>query len=271
MAAPRAVWKGFLKVGSVACGVKLVGAVTQAGKIHFKVLNREDRTPVRSVYVDEDTNEVVPAEDQIKGFELDKGGYIHIEPEEIKKLRLTTDHTLEVESFVPVDQIDQRYLEKPYYLIPADRVAEEAFAMILEAMALKKVAARSCVVLYQRGREVLIQPYGKGMLVTELRNHNEIIPAKSVFEGMKLPGPDRDLLDVASMLIDKKPGKFEPEKFEDRYEEALAAAIEAKRKGKKITAPKRATPKSNVVDLADVLRRSLEQEGGTSAPKKKRA
>lgn len=271
MPAPRAIWKGFLKVGSVTCGVKLVGAVTQSEKIHFKVLNRKDRHTVKSVYVDEVTDKVVPAEDQIKGFELDKGEYIHVEPDEIKKLKLTTEHTLDVESFVPVDQIDQRYLEKPYYLIPADRVAEEAFAVIREAMTAKKVAARSCVVLYQRGREVLIQPYGPGMIVTELRNHNEVVAAKTVFEDMKLPKPDKDLLEIASLLIEKKPGKFEPDKFEDRYEEALAAAIDAKRKGKKLVAPKKAKLKSNVVDLADVLRRSLEQEGGSQAKKKRSA
>lgn len=271
MVAPRAVWKGFLKVGSVACAVKLVGAVTQSEKIHFKVLNRKDKLPVRSAYVDEETGKIVEAGDQVKGYELEKGGYVLIEPEEIKKLKLTTDHTLEVESFVPADQIDQRYLEKPYYLIPADRVAEEAFAVIREAMAAKKVAARSCVVLYQRGREVLIQPYGKGMIVTELRNRNEVVASDSVFKKLKTPKPDKDLLDIATMLIDRKPGRFEPDKFEDRYEEALASAIEAKRKGKKLAAPKAARPKSNVVDLADVLRRSLEAEGGSSGGRKKRA
>jgi DNA end-binding protein Ku len=126
-------------------------------------------------------------------------------------------------------------------------------------------------VLYQRGREVLIQPYGQGMLVTELRNHNEVVAAKSVFEDMKLPKPDKDLLEIASMLIEKKPGKFEPDKLEDRYEEALAKAIDAKRKGKKLAPPKKAKPKSNVVDLADVLRRSLEAEGGASEKKRSRA
>ena len=109
------------------------------------------------------------------------------------------------------------------------------------------------------------------MLVTELRNHNEVVAARTVFEDMKLPKPDKDLLEIASLLIEKKPGKFEPDKFEDRYEDALAAAIEAKRKGTKITAPKKVRPKSNVVDLADVLRRSLEQEGGTGGKTRKRA
>ncbi|TPI74623.1 Ku protein [Mesorhizobium sp. B2-8-9] len=115
MAAPRAVWKGFLKVGSVTCGVKLVGATTEAGKVHFKILNREDGLPVKSAYIDEGTGDVVPAEDQIKGYELDSGDFLEIEPDEIKKLKLTSHHTLEVDGFVAIDEIDTRYLEKPYY------------------------------------------------------------------------------------------------------------------------------------------------------------
>ncbi|TGV15043.1 Ku protein [Mesorhizobium sp. M8A.F.Ca.ET.173.01.1.1] len=263
MTAPRAVWKGFLKVGSVTCGVKIVGATSEASKIHFKILNRRDGLPVKSAYIDEATEEEVDAEDQVKGFEIDKDDYVHVEPDELKKLKLTSEHTLEVGEFVDLDDVDTRYLEKPYYLIPADGAAAEAFEIIRKAMEERKVAARSCVVLYQRGREVLIQPFGKGMLLTELRSHGEMISAESVFADIKKVEYDADLIEVASLLIDKKVTRFDPSKFEDTYEDALIAMIEAKRKGK--PPPKPAPkPKENVVNLAEILRKSLAQADGKS-------
>ncbi|RWC64214.1 Ku protein [Mesorhizobium sp.] len=269
MAAPRAVWKGFLKVGSVSCGVKLVGATSEASKIQFKILNREDGLPVKSAYVDEETGDVVDSEDQIKGYEIEKGDFIEIEPDEIKKLKLTSAHTLEVEEFVALDEIDTRYLEKPDYVIPADGAAVEAFSVLREAMAKERVAARSCVVLYQRGREVVIQPFGKGMLLTELRTHNEMISERSVFDDLKSPAYDKDLLEIAELLIDKKVTKFDPSKFDDTYEDALIAMIDAKRKGKKPPKPA-PKPKENVVDLASVLRKSLTKEGIKQNPKARR-
>ncbi|RWE72892.1 Ku protein [Mesorhizobium sp.] len=266
MVAPRAVWKGFLKVGSVSCGVKLVGATSETGKVHFRILNRKDGLPVKSAYVDEQTGDIVETEDQTKGFEAEKDDFIEIEPDEIKKLKLTSAHTLEVDEFVAVDEIDTRYLEKPYYLIPADGAALEAFSVLREAMKKKRVAARSCVVLYQRGREVVIQPFGKGMLLTELRTRDEMVSEKSVFEDLTSPKYDKDLLEIAELLIDKKVTKFDPSKFEDTYEDALIAMIDAKRKGKK--PPKAAPPpRENVVDLASVLRKSLAKEG-IKAPSK---
>ncbi|MBZ9991207.1 Ku protein [Mesorhizobium sp. BH1-1-5] len=270
MAAPRAVWKGFLKVGSVACGVKLVGATTEAGKVHFKILNRQDGLPVKSAYIDEETGEVVPSEDQIKGFEAEKGDFLEIEPDEIKKLKLTSQHTLDVEGFVSIDDIDTRYLEKPYYVVPSDGAAVEAFSVLREAMAKKRVAARSCVVLYQRGREVIIQPFGKGMLLTELRTHNEMVSERSVFDDLKSPKYDKDLLEIAGLLIDKKVTKFDPSKFEDTYEDALIAMIDAKRKGKKPPKPA-PKPKENVVNLAAVLKKSLAAEGIKGSAKAKPA
>ena len=273
MVAPRAVWKGFLKVGSVACGVKIVGATSESSKIHFKILNRKDGLPVKSAYIDEETEETVDAEDQVKGFEIDKDNFIRIEPDEIKKLKLTSQHTLEVGEFVALDDVDTRYLEKPYYLIPADGAAAEAFEVIRKAMEKKKVAARSCVVLYQRGREVLIQPFEKGMLLTELRTHDEMVSEDSVFKDIKKTEYDPELLETAGMLIDKKITKFDPSKFEDTYEDALIAMIEAKRKGK--APPKPAPkPKENVVNLAEILRKSLAKEGGPatrSSPSKRKS
>ncbi len=274
MVAPRAVWKGFLKFGSVACAIKLVGATSESEKIHFRILNRKTRQPVKSAYVDEGTDEAVESGDQVKGYQTDKGDYVMIEPEEIKQLKLSSEHTLEIDDFVALDTVDQRYLEKPYHVVPADAGAQETFAVIREAMARKKVAGRACIVLYQRGREVVIQPEGKGngMLMTTLRNHNEMIAENSVFEGLSKVKTDSEMIEIAELLIDKKAGRFDPGKFEDVYENALIEMIKAKQHGKK--PPKAApTPKENVVDLAGILRKSLEHEGiskGAGKPVSKR-
>ncbi|MCV3210029.1 Ku protein [Mesorhizobium sp. YC-39] len=260
MVAPRAAWKGFLKFGSVSCGVKVVGATSEASKIHFKILNRKNGLPVKSAYVDEETDEVVPTEDQVKGFEVEKDDFIQIEPDEVKKLKLTSQHTLEIGVFVPLSEVDTRYLEKPYYLIPADGASVEAFEVLRKAMENKGVAARSCIVLYQRGREVLIEPYGKGMVMIELRTHNEMVSEESVFGDLKKQTYDEELLDIAGMLIDKKVTTFDPSNFEDTYENALIEMIDAKRKGKKPPKPA-PKPSENVVNLSEVLRKSLAKEG----------
>ncbi|MGN6771925.1 MAG: Ku protein [Rhizobiaceae bacterium] len=266
--APRAVWKGYLKLGAVSCGVKLVGATSEAGKIHFRILNRKDKLPVKSAYVDEGTGDTVESEDQVKGYETDRGEYLLFDPDEIKALKLQTEHTLDIDGFVDKASVDPVYFEKPYYLIPADAPSNEAFAVIREALEKKKVAALACVVLYQRTHHVLIEPDGKGMLMTTLRNHNEVAAASSAFDGLKKVKVDKEMSEIATLIIDKKQTTFDPSKFEDRYEDALAAMIEAKRKGKK---PPKATPKpkENVVNLMDVLKKSLAKEG--SAPPKKSA
>lgn len=270
MAAPRAAWKGFLRVGAVSCAVKIIGAVTEAEKIRFNVLNRKTGNRVRSVYVDEQTGDEVPADEQMKGWEADKGDFIPIDSEEIKSLKLTSEHTLDIEDFVPIRDIDTRYLEKPFYLVPADAPSIEAFSVLRDAMERAKMAAQSCVVMYQRGHEVVIQPYGKGMLMTWMRPHTEVAETGDVFDGIPTGKQDPELLEIASLLIDKKLTKFDPSAFEDRYEEALAQLIDAKRKGKKVPTKAPPEPKQNVVNLAEVLRKSLENEGVT-APKKKQS
>lgn len=256
----RAVWKGFLKFGAVTCAIKLINAASESEKIHFRILNRKDRLPVRSAYIDEITGDVVENEDQIKGYQLENGDYLLIEPDEIKKLKPTTEHTLEVEETIDISAIDQRYLDKPYYVVPADAVSEEPFAVIREALAKKKVAARANIVLYQRDREVVIRPHGKGLMMTTLRNAREVVSEKAIFDDVKTPKTDPEMVEIATLLIDKKVGRFDPSTFEDRYENALIEMINAKKAGRKLPKPA-AAPKENVVNLAEVLRKSLEKEG----------
>lgn len=256
----RAVWKGFLKFGAVTCGIKLINAASESEKVSFRILNRKDRLPVKSAYLDEITGDVVGSDDQIKGYALPNGDYLLIEPNDIKALKPTTEHTLEVAETIDLASIDQRYLDKPYYVVPADSMSEEPFAVIREALSKKKAAARASIVLYQRGREVVMRPHGKGMMMTTLRNAKDVVSEKGIFDDIKVPKTDPEMVEIATLLIDKKVGKFDPAKFEDRYENALIEMINAKKAGKKPPKPA-AAPKENVVNLADVLRKSLEKEG----------
>lgn len=268
MAVPRAAWKGHVKFGSVAFGVKLVGAITETGKVHFNILNRKTRERVKSAYVDEKTGDVVAPEDQVKGYELSNGEMLEIDPDDIKALKPVSEHTLEIDEFVDERQVDQRYLEKPYYLVPADGASAEGYAVFREALKRKRMAARSCVVLYQRGREVIIQPSGKGLVMTTLRSRDEVASEKSAFEGLKSRKVDPEMAEIAELIVEKKTGEFDPSTFEDTYENALIEMIRAKQQGKKPPKPA-PKPKENVVNLADVLRKSLEREGGKPPARQK--
>jgi len=256
----RAVWKGFLKFGAVACAIKLTNAASESEKVQFRILNRKDRLPVKSAYVDEITGDLVTSEDQIKGYQLDNGHYLLIEPDDLKALKPTSEHTLQIEETIDLASIDQRYLDKPYYVMPADAMAKEPFAVIRDALAKKKAGARASIVLYQRGREVVLRAHGEGIMMTTLRNAKDVVSEKSVFDDIKVPKTDPDMVEIATLLIDKKVGKFDPSTFEDRYENALIEMINAKKAGKKLPKPA-AAPKENVVNLADVLRKSLQKEG----------
>jgi DNA end-binding protein Ku len=258
--APRAVWKGFLKLANVACSVKLTGATTEAGKLHFRTLNRRSRMPVKSVYVDEETGDAVERDDQVKGYELEGQEFLVIEPEEIAALKVKAEHTVELDRFVDFETVPSLFREKPYLLYPADKVSSEAFAVMREAMERRKLAGVAAIVLYQRERPVVVEPLGKGLLMTTLRYANWVVDAKEVFSDLGKVKVDPEMAEIASMIIEKKAGHFDPTSFEDKYENALFELIKAKQQGKKPPKPV-AAPRENVVNLADVLRKSLEKEG----------
>jgi DNA end-binding protein Ku len=268
--APRAVWKGFLKFGAVSCAVKLTGATSEAEKVRFRTLNRKTRNPVKMSYVDEVTGEPVEREGQIKGYELGDDEYLQIEEEEIKQLKVASEHTLEIDKFVERAAVENIWLEKPYYIYPADRMAQEPYAIIREALRRKKMGGLANLVLYQRERPVLVEPLGKLLLMTTMRYENQVVAAKDVFGDMKKVKIDPEMAEIATMIVDKKVGRFDPAAFEDRYENALLDLIRAKQAGKKPPKPT-AAPRENVVNLADVLRKSLEKEGGKTPARKQPA
>jgi DNA end-binding protein Ku len=266
--AVRVYWKGYLKLSLVSCAVALVPATSTTERTRFHTLNRATGNRLRQRMVDEVTEEVVEREDRVKGYEIGRGDYVQVEDEELEKVALESTHTIEIERFVPRADIDKRYLDAPYYLIPNDNVAQEAFAVIREAMRDEKRVAIGRVVLYRRERIVTIEAFGKGMLVTTLHYANEVRGEKPYFDEIPDIEVPNEMRKLASHIIEQKAGHFQPETFEDRYETAVQALIKAKQAGRPAAEPQ-TPPPSNVVNIMDALRKSLAAEKG-AAPRRGR-
>ncbi len=275
----RPAWKGYLKLSLVTCAVELSNATTQSGKISFRTINRQTGNRVKRQYIDGGSGKPVDEDSQVKGYEIDDDEFLLIEEEEIEAVQIESSHTMDLEGFVDKSEIKQIYLDTPYYLAPADKVSEEAFAVIREALASKKMAGLARIVLYRRERPVLVEPFGKGMLVTTLRYQNTVRKPDEIFDDLKGVKLDEDMIELAADIVDKKKAKFDPKKFEDHYETALVELVKSKKAGKKIEKAKPETKPSNVVNLFDALRKSLAADGGKSdgaaegkpAPRKKTA
>jgi DNA end-binding protein Ku len=264
--APRPNWKGYLKLSLVSCPVALFPATTTSERVSFRTLNRATGNRVRRQFVDEQTGDAVEGEDQIKGYEIAKGEFIQIEDDELKSVQIESNHTIDIEKFVPRPDVDQLYLDTPYYLTPTDRVGEEAFAVIRDAMRAEKVVGLARVVLFRRERILMLEPRAKGIVATSLHFANEVHAASGYFDEI----PDLDLpkqmLELATHIIDKMSGHFEPDQFEDRYETALIELIRSKQKGMPLK-PQPTHRQTNVINLMDALRRSVEGTGAEGATK----
>jgi DNA end-binding protein Ku len=263
----RPAWKGYLKLSLVTCAVELSNATTQGGKISFRTINRTTGNRVKRQYIDGASGKPVSEDDQVKGYEISDDEFLLIEEEEIEAVQIESSHTMDMEGFIDKSEIDEVYLDTPYYLAPADKVSEEAFAVIREALSAKKMAGLARVVLYRRERPVLVEPFGKGMLVTTLRYDTTVRRPGEVFDDVKSVKLDKDMIDLAAGIVDKKKAKFDPSKFEDHYEAALAELVRSKKAGKKVQKAKPETKPSNVVNLFDALRKSLAEDAGKSGGK----
>jgi DNA end-binding protein Ku len=252
---PRANWKGFLRIGDLTCPVALYTAVSTAERVAFHTLNRETGNRVHRQFVDQGTGRVVASEDQVKGYEAGKGDYVILEPEEIAAAFPESDKTLAVERFIGCDDIDDLYFDRPYYLGPAESIAQQAFALIRDGMAEAKVAALAQATLFRRIRTLLIRAHENGLIATLLSFDYEIRSAEEAFAGIKPIKINSEMLDLAKHIIKTKHGRFDPSTTEDRYEAALAELIKAKMEGKPIKAIK-PVGQGKVVDLMDALRRS---------------
>jgi DNA end-binding protein Ku len=259
--AARASWKGYLKLSLVSCAVQLYPASTSKERVSFHMLNRETGHRLKRLLVDSETGDPVESDDQIKGYEIGKRQYIQIEDEEIESVAIESTHTIDIESFVPRDEIDQTYFDSPYYIAPDGKVAEEAFAVIRDAMREKNVVGIGRVVLYRRERIIMLEPREKGLVAMTLRYPYEVRADDEVFDPIPDVKVDDDTLDLATHIIERKLTHFDPARFEDRYQNALLEIIKAKAANK--PAPKLDAPKpSNVVNLMDALRKSIAAETG---------
>ena len=265
--APRANWKGFLKVGALSCPVALYTAVSTSERIAFHTLNRKTGNRVHREFIDAETGKTVEKDDQIKGYEVNQGDYITLEPDEVASAVPESDKTLAVEAFIACNDIDDVYLDRPYYLAPSDKGAQEAFNLIREGLAKSKSAAFAKTVLFRRVRNLLIRPHNDGLIATTLNFDYEVRSAKEAFADMSDMKIEGEMLDLAKHIINTKSGKFDPKSFDDRYESALAELVKAKMEGRDFKAAKPKAP-AKVVDLMDALRRSADVAGGKAAPKK---
>lgn len=268
--APRASWKGYLKLSLVSCSVALFPASNASERISFNTLNRATGNRLKQQMIDSETEDVVEREDRVRGYQFAKGNYVFVEDEDIEKVEIESTHTIDIQQFVPADQIDQVYLDGSHYLAPDDKVATEAFAVIREAMHKTKTVGIGRLVLNRRERIVALQPRGKGILVTTVNYKYEVRDDAAYFDDIEDIEIPEEMMDLAEHIISKKKAKFDPDKFEDRYENALIDMLKAKQQGREIKAPKEEKP-SNVVNLMDALRRSIEGEKGAKAPARKPA
>ncbi|KEQ02629.1 Ku protein [Pseudorhizobium pelagicum] len=254
MAGHRAQWKGFIKFGEVSCGVGLYTAASTSDRLAFNTINTATGNRVNRVFIDSETEETVPKEGQTKGFEVESGQYIVIDPEEIAATIPQSNKMLEIEAFIPCREVDDVYFDKPYYLVP-DKTGADAFVALREAMSRSKVAAIARTVLFRRMRSVLIRTHGKGLIATTLNFDYEVRSSVKAFEDMPKMKIEGEMLDLAKHIIGTKKGEFDPATFDDRYETALAELVKAKIEGKALPKRKKIEP-SKPNDLLAALRES---------------
>jgi DNA end-binding protein Ku len=259
--APRANWKGYLKLSLVSCAVALYPATSTSSRIRFNIINKQTGNRVRYEVVDAETGDPVEEEDRVKGYKVEGNRYVLLEDEELEQVALDSTHTIDIEAFIPAAEVDRIYLDESYYIVPEDDVAQEAFAVIREAMRKEELVGLARVVLYRRERLLMLEPREKGMLATALRYNTEVRDAETYFEDIETVRIPADMLKLATHILDTKKAHFDPARFEDRYEDALKDLIKAKRGGKPLPEPPGPKP-SNVINLMDALRRSVEAETG---------
>jgi DNA end-binding protein Ku len=259
--APRAYWKGYLRLSLVSCPISLFPATSTREKISFHQLNKKTGDRIKYLKTDAETGKEVPSEDIIKGYEVAKGEYIELDPEELEAVAIESKRTIDIDEFVEKKEIDELYMRDPYYIVPDGEVGQQAFAVIREAIRKEGMVALGRIVFTSREHVIALEPRDKGMVGITLRYPYEVRDEKDYFDEVENEKVPKDMLDLAIHIVNTKKGKFQPEKFEDRYEDALKEIIRKKQKGEKIERPKEPN-RGKVVDLMDALRQSVEAGGG---------
>jgi Ku protein len=263
--APRAYWKGSLRLSLVTCPVALYPASTAVGKTRFHMINIETGNRLKQQMVDAETGDVVEGDQKGRGYELSKGKYVEIGKEELDAVQIESNHTIDIDSFVPKDEIDQRYLNHPYYIAPDGKAGVDAFAVIRDAMKDQDRVALARIVLTNREHVIAIEPFGKGLLGTTLRYPYELRDADDYFDGIKNPKISKDMIELAGHILDTKAAHFDPSKFKDEYEDALRKLVKRKAAGKTIETAEPEERPTNVINLMDALKQSLKERRGAKS------
>jgi DNA end-binding protein Ku len=265
--APRANWKGFLRLSLVTCPIALFPATSESEKISFNQINKNTGSRIRYLKIDAETGEEVSNEDIIKGYQVDKDRYLEVTKDELENIALESTRTIEIDEFVPRSEIDDLYLVRPYYIVPDGKVGHDAFAVIRETIRTLDKVALGSVVLTSREHVIALEARDKGLVGMLLRYPYEVRNQDEYFEDIKDVKITKDMLDLAKHIVEQKSGHFEPNRFEDHYEKALQDLLEKKQNGLKIEPARKVRP-DNVVNLMDALRASI--KGEKSAAKESR-
>jgi DNA end-binding protein Ku len=260
MPSARPFWKGYLKLSLVSCPIALYPASSSSERVSFRQINKKTGHRLKQQLVDSVTGEVVESQDKGRGYQIGKDEYLPVEDEELDNLALESTHTIDIEKLVPRSEIDERYLHSPYYLTPEDKVGQDAFAVIREAMKRKNMVGLGKVVISRRERIVMLEPFDKGLMATTLRYAYEVRDTKPYFEdipSLKLPD---EMVELAEHILETKTGHLDPAEFEDRYETAVTEMLKQKQAGLPPTKEAEVAPPATVVNLMDALRRSIESE-----------
>jgi DNA end-binding protein Ku len=264
----RPYWKGYLRLSLVTCPIALYTATSSTERVSFRQVNKKTGNRLRQQLVDEVTREPVESEDRGRGYEYAKNAYLMVDDDELDAIAVESTHTIEIDSFVPREQIDERYLDSPFYITPNDQVGQDAFAVIRDAMRGKGMVALARVVLAKRERVIMLQAYDKGLMGTTLRYPYEIRDAKEYFDDIPAVKLAPDMLKLAEHILESKEADFDPTTFVDHYEDAVVEMLKKKQAG--IAAPReRAAARApNVINLMDALKRSISSDKKAPAPKK---
>jgi DNA end-binding protein Ku len=266
--APRANWKGFLRLSLVTCPIALFPATSESEKVSFNQINRKTGHRIKYLKVDAETGEEVDNEDIMKGYKADADSYIEITKDELDNIALESTRTIDINEFVPRSDIDDLYLVRPYYVVPDGKVGHDAYAVIRDTIKSMDKVALATVMLTNREHVIALEPRGKGLVGMLLRYPYEVRDASEYFDDIQDVKITKDMLDLAKHIVEQKSGRFEPEKFEDHYEAALVDLINRKRSGERIVDTSRPRETGNVISLMDALKRSLGNEGSSATPAK---
>jgi len=268
--APRPYWKGYLRLSLVSCPIALYPATSEREKVSFNQLNRETGHRIRYRKVDAETGEEVSSDQIIKGYEVAKGEYVEVSDEELEAISLESTKTIDIDEFVPRNEIDELYNIRPYYIAPDGDVGQDAFVVIRSVIEQMKMVALGRVVLANREHVIALVPRGKGLMGMLLRYPYQVRDAGDIFDDIPDVKLTKDMMDLARHIVETKSGHFKPQEFEDHYEDALKELIAKKAKGEKIEVPPE-RPTGKVINLMDALRRSVqaEKQNVRAAPAKK--